>query len=225
MIPPGAIDELTRLVLANAIYFNAKWKYPFQEDLTQYGPFHLLDGSQVTVPFMSQAEMFRYGEGEDYQAIALAYVRERMAMLILLPKNGQFEAFEEGLTAERVDEIFQSLKMSRVAVSMPKFEYESKFELSKVLAEMGMPSAFANADFSGMDGTRNLFISKVLHKAFVSVDEAGTEAAAATAVVIREMAAIEPSVEMSIDHPFIFMIRDLETGTILFVGKLIDPTG
>jgi serpin B len=228
LIPKGIIDSMTRLVLANAIYFNAEWRHQFQEDNTHEGIFYSLDGTEVGVQMMSQTETFRYAQGEGYQVVELTYVGDEAAMLILLPKEGQFTDLERTLNAEKVREILTGLESRSVALVMPKFEYESKFRLKEPLVELGMPSAFgfgAGADFSGMDGTRNLFISEVLHKAFVSVDEAGTEAAAATAVVMKEMAMMEPDVEMRIDRPFIFMIQDLETGTILFLGRVMNPIG
>jgi len=223
LIPQGAIDSLTRLVLANAIYFNAGWFYPFEEGQTRDGDFNLLGGGQVSVPMMSQSKMLGYAEGEGYQAVALPYVGGEMAMVILLPGVGQFEWFEDCLSSELLSDILQDIEMREVAITMPKFEYESSFMLSDALIEMGMPSAFGDADFSGMTGTRELFISEVVHKAFISVDEAGTEAAAATAVIMPVSAAPTPPVEVTIDRPFIYMIRDLQTGTVLFIGRVLNP--
>jgi serpin B len=128
-----------------------------------------------------------------------------------------------GLNSERSSEIFDDLNSQSVALTMPKFEYESEFSLKETLIKMGMGSAFADADFSAMDGTRDLFISEVVHKAFVSVDEKGTEAAAATAVIIALRSALSTPVKMTVDRPFIYMIRDLKTGTILFVGRVFNP--
>ena len=225
LIPPGVIDAMTRLVLTNAIYFNAAWLNPFSEDMTTDGTFHLLDGGEVTVPMMMQTESFGYAEGEGYQAVELPYDGSELSMVILLPETGQFEAFEDSLDAGLVDTITKDLAYRQVALTMPKFEFESEFSLAKTLAAMGMPVAFSGAaDFSGMTGTRDLFIGAVLHKAFVSVDEAGTEAAAATAVVMELKAMPEQPVEVTIDHPFVFLIRDIETGTILFVGRVMNPS-
>jgi len=224
LIPQGALSELTRLVLANAIYFNAGWFHPFNEGSTQEGLFNLLDGSQVNVDFMFQEEEFNYAEGEGYQAIELPYVGWNTSMVILLPESDRYEAFEAGLNSNRVAEILSDLQMQNVQLKMPKFEYETDYGLSDILAEMGMPLAFGGgADFSGMDGTRMLFIQDILHKAFVSVDEEGTEAAAATAVIVGLKALPEAPVEMTLDHPFIFLIRDMETGTILFLGRVMNP--
>jgi serpin B len=225
LIPQGVINELTRLVLTNAIYFNAAWAYPFDEDMTANGPFHLLDGGQVTVPMMKQTESFGYTEGEGYQAVELLYDGGELSMVILLPEAGNFEAFEEGLQAQQVSDIISDLQPTEVALTMPLFEFESEFSLKDTLAGMGMPVAFSpyGADFSGMTGKPELFISNVVHKAFVAVDEAGTEAAAATAVIVSLTAAPPPPVEVTLDHPFIFLIRDIETDAILFVGRVLNP--
>jgi serpin B len=224
LIPPGAIDALTRLVLTNAIYFNAAWKNPFDEDMTADGPFYLLDGGQVSVPMMKQTESFGYTEGEGYQAVELPYDGGELSMVVFLPEAGKLEAFEEGLQSQQVDAIISDLRHIEVTLTMPKFEFDSKFSLKDTLAEMGMPIAFSSAaDFSGMTGNRELSISDVMHKAFVAVDEAGTEAAAATAVIVGLTAVPEPLVEVTVDRPFIFLIRDIETGAILFVGRVLNP--
>jgi len=224
LIPQGVIDTFTRLVLTNAIYFNAAWQYPFGEDMTEDGPFYLLDGGEVTVPMMRQTESFGYTDGGVYQAVELPYDGRELSMVILLPQAGQFEMFEGSLDAQRVDAIVKDLEHRRVALTMPRFEFESGLSLKEILATMGMPVAFSrDANFSGMTGNRDLFIADVIHKAFVSVDEAGTEAAAATAVVMELTAVPEEPVEVTVDRPFIFLIRDIETGTILFVGRIVDP--
>ena len=224
LIPQGAIDELTRLVLTNAIYFNAAWQYPFEEDATFNGAFHLLNGDKITVPMMRQTESFGYAEGDGYQVVELPYDGRELSMLVLLPQTGQFELFEESLNAQRVDDIVKNLNTREVVLTIPKFEFESSFSLKKTLTAMGMPVAFsAGADFSGMTGNPDLFIGEVLHKAFVSVDEAGTEAAAATAVIMELTAMPGEPVEVTIDRPFIFLIRDIESGTILFIGRVVNP--
>jgi serpin B len=232
LIPQGAIDALTRLVLTNAIYFNAAWENPFDKKMTANGPFYLLDGGQVTVPMMRQAESFGYTEGGGYQAVELRYdigdLSEggALSMVILLPGAGNFEAFEEGLQAPQVDAIINDLKNTRVTLTMPQFEFKSQFSLKDTLAGMGMRDAFSpdDADFSGMTVNPELFISDVVHKAFVAVDEAGTEAAAATAVIVGTTSVpTEPPVEVTIDRPFIFLIRDIDTGAILFVGRVLNP--
>jgi len=226
LIPPGAVTDLTRLVLTNAIYFNAAWEYPFEKQRTANGPFYLLNGGQVTVPMMRETESFGYTEGEDYQAVELPYDGDELSMVILLPASGNFEAFEAGLGAAQVEDIIASLQPARVALTMPEFKFVSEFSLNGALSQMGMQDAFSpdEADFSGMTGTEKLFISDVIHKAFVAVNEAGTEAAAAIAVVVGTTSMpVEPTAEVTLDHPFIFLIRDIQTGTILFVGRVLDP--
>jgi serpin B len=224
LIPEGAVDQMTRLVLANAIYFNAAWMHPFNEEATTDAAFTLLDGEQVTVPMMRQTESMRYAEGAGYQIVERAYVGGQMAMDIILPDEGQFEAIERAMDSEWLAAALAGLQGGQVSLSMPRFEFESQIGLSQVLMVMGMPTAFGSgADFSGMDGGRNLFISDVLHKAFVSVDEEGTEAAAATAVIMSLTAIMDPPIEVSIDRPFIFLIRDLQTGAVLFIGRVMDP--
>jgi len=223
-LPQGLINTLTRLVLTNAIYFNAAWQHPFDEDATEDGPFYLLDGDEVTLPMMKQTESFGYADGDGYQAIELPYDGRELSMVILLPEAGQFEPFEDSLDAQRLAAILKQLENRRVALTMPRFEFESSFGLKKALAAMGMPVAFSSdADFSGMTGKRDLYIADVVHKAFISVDEAGTEAAAATAVVMELTALPETPVTVTIDRPFVFLIRDIETGAILFVGRVIAP--
>jgi len=224
LIPQGLIDILTRLVLTNAIYFNAAWQYPFNEAITSDSQFYPLDGGEVTVPMMRQTESFGYTEDDNYQALELLYDGGELSMVILLPRAGQFEAFEESLNAEQVNAIVSALDQRQVALAMPKFEFESAFKLKEALMAMGMPIAFTEgADFSGMTGGRDLFISAVVHKAFVSVDEAGTEAAAATAVIMKVTALPGTPVEFTANRPFIFLIRDIETGSILFIGRVLNP--
>ena len=224
LIPPDAIDAMTRLVLTNAIYFNGAWLHPFEEDMTEDGDFHLLDGGKVTVPMMKQTERHGYAEGEGYQAVELLYDGRELSMVILLPDEGKFDEFESSLEAGSLDAILSDLSYGEVALTMPKFEFESEFGLAKTLAAMGMPVAFSElADFSGMTGKRDLYIGAVIHKAFVSVDEAGTEAAAATAVIMELTAAPGEPVEVTVDSPFIFLIRDLKTGSILFIGRVANP--
>jgi serpin B len=225
LIPPGAIDALTRLVLTNASYFNAAWEHPFDKKMTANGPFYLLDGGQVTVKMMKQAESFGYSDADGYQAIELPYDGDELSMVVLLPAPGNFEAFEDGLQAQQVSDIIGDLQATRVALTMPKFEFESGFGLKDNLSAMGMPDAFSQmeADFSGMSGNRELSISDVIHKAFVAVDEAGTEAAAATAVIVGASSIPASPVEVIIDRPFIFLIRDIQTGSILFVGRVLNP--
>jgi serpin B len=224
LIPQGAISQMTRLVLTNAIYFNAAWQYPFEEDATSPGIFYLLNGEELTVSMMEQQESFSYVEGDNYQVVELPYDGRELSMVIILPDSGQFETFEEAMEYEQVKGIIESLEGQEVKLTMPKFEFDASFSLKKTLTDMGMPVAFSEeADFSGMTGKKDLFISDVIHKAFVSVDEAGTEAAAATAVIMELTAMPETPVEVTLNRPFIFLIRDIDTGAILFVGRVMNP--
>ncbi len=226
LIPQGLITPDTCLVLTNAIYFNASWLHPFEESATRDDAFFLLDGGQVTVPMMSQQESLGYTRGETYQAVELPYLGEDMAMLVMLPDEGRFEDFEGALDAAAFTSIRDSIQSATVDLTMPRFKYEYDLDLAKELAEMGMPAAFGGgADFSGISGSRDLFISNVIHKTFVQVDESGTEAAAATAVIMRKSAAIVEGgpVEVRVDRPFIFAIYDKRTGTTLFIGRVLNP--
>ncbi|MBN1139174.1 MAG: serpin family protein [Anaerolineae bacterium] len=225
LIPAGVLDSLTRLVLTNAIYFNAAWAMPFDKGMTKDGAFTLLDGSQVQVPMMKQTGSLGYAKGQGYQAVELPYDGQELSMVILLPAEGQFAAFEGSLDAAQVEAILQELAPGQVALTMPRFKFDSQFSLKDALSQMGMPLAFSfDADFSGMTGDRELFIGAVLHKAFVSVDEAGTEAAAATAVEMSLESAPETPAEVTVDRPFLFLIRDRKTGTLLFLGRVVDPS-
>ncbi len=225
LLQPKTIDTATRLVLTNAIYFKAAWLVKFEADFTEDGPFTLLDGTQVTVPLMSQEESYTYASGDGYQALMMPYEGSRMAMVILLPDRENFTAFEESLDADQFSAIVNSLTSAEVNVTLPSFETDSEFSLSDALIALGMPDAFdpGKADFSGM-ADEPLVISAVIHKAFVKVDETGTEAAAATAVAMAATAMEEnPPVEFRADHPFIYAIYDQETGTILFLGRVLNP--
>ena len=223
LIPQGAIDTATRLVLTNAIYFNAVWMYPFDEENTVDGVFNLLNGDTVSLPMMNQTELLRYVQGDNYQAVELPYDGNELSMLLIMPDNDDLSSFERRLDNEVINNIIGQLDTKQVILSMPKFEFKSEIGLKQILVEMGMPAAFSGmADFSGMTGGRDLFIGDVIHEAFVSVDEAGTEAAVATAVIMK-LTAAEETITMSLDHPFIFLIRDMKTDTVLFVGRILNP--
>ena len=229
LIPPGIINPLTRMVLTNAIYFNASWAYPFPEANTRQRPFHLLDGSSSNVLMMRTSEDFGYVAGDGYQAVDLPYAGNELSMTVLLPDEGRFREFEEFLDANLVDGLVADLRPRYVTLDLPRFEFESEFRLGETLKSMGMSDAFdsASSDFSGMDARSCLagdpgclYIREVVHKAFVSVDEAGTEAAAATAVMMQAESAPPSPVSVTVDRPFIFLIRDQETGAILFLGRV-----
>ncbi len=224
LLPKGAIDSATRMVLTNAIYFKASWAYPFDKSETNDDVFTLLDSSSVTTPTMNQTGDFPYAAGDGYVALALPYAGDDLSMIIVLPESDQFQTFESLLTAEKISDVTARLTNTRIALSMPLFQIEDPTSLSNILGSLGMTLAFlpGEADFSGMDGTRALRISEVLHKAFVNVNEEGTEAAAATAVIIDAGASPSLPVEVKVNRPFIFLIRD-KTGVILFIGRVVNP--
>jgi serpin B len=219
LIAEGDLDPSTLLVLTNAIYFKAEWFSPFMEEKTHDAQFRLLDGSTVTVSMMEQVMSFNCTEGSNYQAIELNYKGHDFSMVILLPDYGEFEEFEASLDAQKVDEIINNMDGDAVILSMPKFNYDSDIRLEQILKDMGMPNAFGAADFSGIADNADLYITDAAHKAFISVDELGTEAAAATWVAIAGLT----SNEFTMDRPFIYLIRDIETNTILFVGRVMNP--
>ncbi|MDQ7781194.1 MAG: serpin family protein, partial [Planctomycetota bacterium] len=225
IVGKGVLTELTRLVLANAIYFKGDWALKFKVESTREAPFLLSGDGKANVPMMNQTATFKYAENDLLQVLELPYVSEELAMDILLPRNpdglGELEA---KLTADALAGWLSGLRAAEVVVAIPKFTMTRDFNLSGVLGKMGMPSAFTGeADFSGMNGKEHdLFISAVLHKAFVEVNEEGTEAAAATVVVVRATS-VRERLTFRADHPFVFLIRDLRSGSILFMGRVVNP--
>ncbi len=225
LIPEGAIDSLTRLVLTNAVYFNAAWQSQFQKGATAPGIFHPIDADAVTVPMMHQTTSFGYGEGPDFQVVELPYDGNELSMVILVPADGKFAEFEDSIDSEFVRSAIGGIHRTEVALTMPKFQVEASFSLNDALSAMGMEMAFEpqSANFSGIDGSQDLYISDVVHQAFVDVDEAGTEAAAATAVIVGTTSIPAQPVAVTLDRPFVFLVRDIETGTILFLGRVMNP--
>jgi serpin B len=224
LIPPGVLKEDTRVVLTNAVYFKASWRNQFDEHFTKDATFFLTDGSAIEVPMMNQTDYFNYSSTEGCSAIELDYAAGKASMLILLP-DGDIQEFQQDFNADKLGTIRRRLSSCNVSLSMPKFEFTRSLQLSQILRTLGMESAFGSgADFSGFTGSPDLFISEVLHKAFVKVDEEGTEAAAATAVVMGLTAMPAQPVEMNINRPFMFFILDRETGSIVFMGRVMDPS-
>jgi serpin B len=228
LIPKGLLGTDTRLVLTNAIYFKGDWLNQFEKESTKDKEFFITTDNVVEVDMMAMfGESFNYGEADGVQILEMPYVGNDLSMLVILPKQGQMDKLEEDMTIENLMKWNSKLKKEKVNLFLPKFKFEIKTMLTKTLQEMGMPTAFSgNADFSGMDGIKSLQIDQVIHQAFVAVDEKGTEAAAATAVVmIESMAPLEPEEPklFNADHPFIFMIQEKSTGSILFMGKVNDP--
>jgi len=223
MIPPDILDALTRLVLVNAIYFKGNWASQFAQSLTSGAPFWVTPDEQVRVPMMSQVYGFRYGEGDGLQVLELPYAGDDLSMVVLLPREIDGLAdLEESLTEKNLGRWTRRLWPSKVQVFLPRFEIAFPLRLDDTLKSMGMVDAFGDADFSGMDGTRLLYIAAVLHKAFVAVNEEGTEAAAATAVIARR--GMPPPVPtFRADHPFVFLIRENSTGSLLFLGRVVNP--
>lgn len=228
LIPPGAINAQTRLVLTNAIYFFGKWAVEFDQKNTKDAPFTLMGGDTIEVPMMNRTGDYWYMENEAIQALQLPYVDNAASMVIFLPKtNDGLPDLEAALSAEMYNNLTRNLRRQKVVVTIPKFTMTSQFSLRSTLSAMGMKDAFTgNADFSGMTGEKNLCIDNVIHKAFVDVSEKGTEAAAATAVTMRATSAVrQPPQLFRADHPFLFVIRDGKTGGILFMGRVMDPRG
>lgn len=222
LIPQGAIDDMTRLVLTNAIYLKASWLTRFDD--AQPGAFHRADGSEVQAQLMHLAEPLKYGKASGYQAVQLPYAGG-LSMVVIVPDAGTLGAFERELDGARLQAIVGGLAQRHVQLWMPKYTFRTQASLKEALSAMGMPIAFSDAaDFSGMSKQQQLQIADVLHQAFIAVDEKGTEAAAATAVVMRVTSAPLDPVELRIDRPFLFLIRDDDTGAILFMGRVVDPT-
>ncbi|MBM3810146.1 MAG: serpin family protein [Acidimicrobiia bacterium] len=221
LLPPGSVDPLSRLVLTNAIHFHGKWATPFRRESTKPGPFRTLQGESVTVPMMAHSGSFRYAETGTAQMLELPYAGGRMAMLLLLPRDATgLEALEKSLP----DGLPAGAASRPVAVKLPKFQFTTSLPLTNLLNQMGIKAAFdaARADFSGISTADGLALTAVLHKAFIEVNEEGTEAAAATGAIIGVTSFIEP-VAFTANRPFLFLIRHAATGTVLFAGRVADP--
>lgn len=226
-LPAGVVDAQTKLVLTDAVYFKATWVEPFAESATQDGDFHVSAARAVRAPLMHATRELRYAKVDDAQVVEIPYAPGTMTMLVVLPDDGSLAGLEHGMTDATVHRWVGALRDARVTLTLPRFKTTSRFALSEVLGAMGMKTAFAagRADFSGIDGGKDLALSEVIHQAFVSVDEKGTEAAAATAVALRATAIrVLPQVEVRADRPFLFLIRDTRSGAVLFMGRLEDPT-
>jgi serpin B len=226
LLKPGVIDSLTRLVLTNAIYFKGDWDRQFKKNLTQKQTFHLSAEQKTEVPMMHQTGMFKYLDAGAFQALELPYKEKELSMVVLLPREADgLTAFEQTLTPSVLDSWLARMRSEEVIVALPKFKSTSEFSLAETLSAMGMPQLFTpgQADLSGMNGKRDLFVKAVVHKAFVDVNEEGTEAAAATGVVVAKRAAVPVRTQFVADRPFVYLIRDNHSGSILFLGRLADP--
>ncbi|WP_254542766.1 serpin family protein [Halomarina pelagica] len=224
----GSFDRWTRLVLTNAVYFRATWAEAFDPDVTADAPFTALGGSSSDVPTMRQSERFPYAEVDGVQVVELPYVGGEVGMVVVLPPAGAFEAFEGSLDGSRLRALFEALAEAEGTVALPRFTYRSSFSLPGTLRALGMPVAFdrRRADFGGMvdleAAGENVYVDDVVHEAFVAVDEAGTEAAAATGVEMGATSAPMDPFEMTVDRPFYFAIRHRETDAVLFLGRVVD---
>jgi serpin B len=228
LIPSGAVDPMTRLVLTNAIYFKGAWAQPFDKTATRPMAFHLAADRQVDVPMMYQQKQFKFAKHADVLLIEMPYQGEinSISMLVILPtKVDGLPEIENQLSTAKLAEWTATMRQTEVDVWLPKFNATSEFELNLLLSKLGMTLAFqpGQADFSGMNGNRELFISAALHKAHVDVNEEGTEAAAATGVVVRVKSVPVDPPTFKADHPFVFVIRDDATGGALFIGRVMDP--
>lgn len=225
LIPEGVLDELTRLVLTNAIYLKAPWEEPFEASATTPQRFTRLDGSTVDAPTMKQTIETSYARLDGFEVVALPYAGDTLRMVVVVPATGRFRSVESTLDGAAVAAAFDALKPTTVNLSFPKFTFRTQLMLGTTLRELGMATAFSNAaDFSGMTTEERLAISEVIHESFVAVDEKGTEAAAATAVVMRATAAPAEPVTLKVDRPFLFLIVDTQNRTPLFLGRVVDPT-
>ncbi len=230
LIPSGSLSPLTRLVLTNAIYFKGFWLKPFDKKETNKEDFRITPDNKIKVQMMhlnGKEANFYYAETDKLQILELPYEGDDISMLILLPKGDDIKGIEESLDSEKLSAWKNSQKREEVIVYLPKFKFETKYFMAHDLNDMGMPTAFKHgADFSGMTGDKRLKIDDVIHQAFVDVNEEGTEAAAATAVIMALKAVAVPKSTkiFKADHPFIFLIQDRETENILFVGRVSDPT-
>jgi serpin B len=231
LLTPGAVNSSTSLVLTNAIYFKGAWQTPFSKSATKEDASFTTDGgSKVSVPMMHLTGFFAYHDGGSLQVLELPYAGGNRSMIVLLPKQDDgLGTLEGSLSPKNLSGWLLPLKSRRVTVGFPRFRVEQSFCLADVLKTLGMRLAFdpERADFSGLTGQRDHSISEVIHKAFVDVDEAGTEAAAATAVVMARSAAFQPTppVAFRADHPFVFLIRDRTNDSILFLGRVTNPKG
>ncbi len=227
LIPQGILNELTRMVITNAIWFNGNWLNPFEKSKTTPSIFHITPNRTVTTDFMHQEKETGYYKDDEVQAIELPYKNNKLSMIIILPEEIEgWKLIGRILTGERLEVIYKGIQVHKINMSIPKFSYESEFKLKQILYSMGMEQAFTNdADFSGMTAENDLRIDDVIHKAFIEVNETGTEAAAATAVTMALKTALEEEdiIQFIADHPFLYLIIDKSTGGIIFMGRFVNP--
>jgi serpin B len=228
ILGPESIDKLTAMIITSAIYFKARWYHPFDIDSTHDATFYTLEDKKIPVPMMKQETSCTYSRGDTYQVIDLTYSGYDHNMLVILPDKDKFTEFENCLDSIKLNSILDDMKYtSDIRLSMPKFKFEPKYEMSNYLKSLGIKNAFEmNADFSGMTDTPGFFLNEVIHSTFISVDEYGTEAAAGLAArMVGGMPGLaEPTfIDVVIDRPFIFLITDFFSGTVLFIGRVLNP--
>jgi serpin B len=224
VLQENQLDARTRVLLANAIYFKARWSHEFSEGVTRPEPFRLPDGQRVHVPTMHDMGYRPTARDGSVHALLLPYTGEALAMIVLLPDEGKLEQAERETDGARMDRLVRSMKSQQTELAMPKFRVESAFQLRAALQALGLATAFTpQADFSGISGEPGFALSEVIHKTFVDVNERGTEAAAVTVPMAAGSAPPKKVVEFRVDRPFLFVIRDLPTRTTLFMGRVVDP--
>jgi serpin B len=228
ILPPGSLPGDTCLVLTNALLFEAGWREPFDPEKTQPGPFHLLDGGQVTAQVMHQTHSFPAVQGSDFVAVSLPYQHDQLSLLLVVPDAGHCQDVEAALDASALDGIVSTLTTRPVDLGLPRFTVATATSLESLLSALGMPEAFTDsADFSAMSPTLvPLYIDDVLHGVAIDVSEVGTKAAASTVVIMvpSSDAGVPETLPVIIDRPFLFFLRDEPTSTILFAGRVVDPT-
>lgn len=225
LLPAGSVNTETILLLTNAIYLNANWLVPFDPDDTNNSEFELISGDSITTPTMTLLSEFAHSRESYFDVIELPYDGNNLSMVILIPDSGTFGMLESDLSASLINTSLANLQNKNVSLFMPKFELTSSLALSDTLKQLGMTSAFSfgDADFTAMSDAPNIAVENVLHKSFIKVDEKGTEAAAATGVVVGVTSVPAIELELAVDSPFVFLIRDLKTKSTLFIGRVLDP--
>jgi len=229
LFPQGSLSSLSRLVLTNAIYFKGTWVKQFDKEGTTKKEFRVKPGFSVQVPMMCRTDKkawCNYTETKDLQLLEMLYEGQALSMLILLPRKDDLTSLEKMLALENLSRWKSMLRTERVNVFLPKFTFNSRYSMNEELKKRGLLSAFNPnaADFSGIDGTKNLFVDTVIHQAFVDVNEEGTEAAAATRVDLTTSAGGFPKIWFLANHPFLFLIQERATGIILFIGRVVNPS-
>ncbi len=230
LLPPGSVDAATRLVLTNAIYFKGDWQSQFDKTSTALEDFHLSAANSVKAPLMHRTGSFRYFNGGSFQALEIPYQSGDLSMIVFLPNSiDGLPALEQSITVSSLQSWIDHLRFaSKVNLALPRFKMTRQFSLNGALAALGMRQAFDrnSADFSAMTGRRNLWIGAAVHKAYIAANEEGTEAAAATGMTMQAAAMRQepPPIVFRVDHPFLFLIRENRSGSILFMGRVTDPT-